>query len=1036
MVGDFDNPQIRGIIPRSFDYIFKRINILQKEEPTSKYNINVSFIQIYLETIQDLFEPKNQVKIREDPDRGVFLENCLWINVKNTQEFEEVFKRGEKNRITECTKMNANSSRSHALLIVRIEKNFTDEESNEHIMTQGHLYLVDLAGSERVTKTNAREMRLEEAKKINYSLLILGNCIQSLISPNAKYVSYRDSKLTRILQESIGGNAKTSLIVTISPSGYNSEETLSSLNFGLRAMKVQNKPVINRTQDYRAICFKLQEDYDKLMEQNTKLNIEYNKVCDENEKLKSGETYLKMQKNNINQQMKNDSKVISHEDMEKIKKKFEKEMANLEKYYNEVMKNKEEENEKIMKDIDNTLIQKDNEIQNMSNKLNEYKLKLKNFTDINYDMKKELEDIQKTCNDMLLEREQLNTKINSLTATNKNLTKNINILNSKKESLIDNEAQTDNIINNKIKDLLLKYKISNNDIKNNNFPKIISQLLITLETMTNDANIYNMKLKKINESIENISKNHEEKIKILSSENTKLKNNLKKLSNENKEMDEFNNNFKIQKENELLECKTKIEDLQMRVQQISEDKNNFEQIKNNYENEINDLKKDNKILNMNNQSLDSELKRIQGYISNNEKNLSKILAQINKDNNIFSQFKKQLKKLDTTIDNDLVNINDNNYEYILNKAKSEGNKFQSMIEDITISNPILSTNAETQLNKNSSNKSLSNNNMSEIIIKINENIQENKNSSINFVNVISKIYNKYIDLYKKYKTNTIEYEKNNLLRNQKNSKNEEILKNNIISITNENINKFSSMCYNSNTNDLKKELKDLNQNVDNMNSYDVLKNALDILNKLLLRTSSYKNEKELEIENLNGKIIYLLSQLDIYKKNLNLNKENKENNNKEIQLLNNQLGLKEEEINRLNQDIEEYLMKIKELTCENNLLKNNYNKNKINIKYNNKSPYDNKTNDCNNINNIEDNYYKYKNINTIINSKKKNNIYQDNNDNDMNSDKNNDSDYLNEKVIEKDLAKNQDDIDKIHAQLRELSKLENDENNKYENNKK
>ena len=325
---------------------------------------------------------------------------------------------------------------------------------------------------------------------INYSLLILGNCIQSLISANSKYVSYRDSKLTRILQESLGGNAKTSLIVTISPSGYNSEETLSSLNFGLRAMKVQNKPVINRTQDYQAMCYKLQEDYDKLMEENSKLNIEYNKVCDENEKLKSGEIFLNMQKNAIKEQIKNDPNFFSTEDMDKIKKKFEKEMNNLEKYYNDVMKNKEEENEKIMKEIDNTLIKKDNEIQNISNKLNEYKIKLKNLLENNSDMKKEIEDIQKTCNDMLLEKEQLNSKINSLTITNKNLTKNLNELKSKKEFLINKEIQTEKIINNKIINLLYKYKISNNDINTNNFQKIISQLLISLETMNNDVNNY------------------------------------------------------------------------------------------------------------------------------------------------------------------------------------------------------------------------------------------------------------------------------------------------------------------------------------------------------------------------------------------------------------------------------------------------------------------------------------------------------------------------------------------------------------------
>ena len=83
MVGEFDNPKIRGIIPRSFDYIFERIKSLQKEDPTSKYSINISLIQIYLEMIQDLFEPNNQVKIREDPDKGVFIENCLWLKVKN-----------------------------------------------------------------------------------------------------------------------------------------------------------------------------------------------------------------------------------------------------------------------------------------------------------------------------------------------------------------------------------------------------------------------------------------------------------------------------------------------------------------------------------------------------------------------------------------------------------------------------------------------------------------------------------------------------------------------------------------------------------------------------------------------------------------------------------------------------------------------------------------------------------------------------------------------------------------------------------------
>lgn len=139
-------------------------------------------------------------------------------------------------------------------------------------------------------------MRLEEAKKINVSLLALGNVISALSDPKSTHISYRDSKLTRLLQESLGGNAKTSLIVTVSPSTYNTEETISSLFFALRAMKVQNKPKINKTVDYQALCQKLQEDLDKLNDEYGKLKIEYEKVVTELDKLKKEKNIFKLNK--------------------------------------------------------------------------------------------------------------------------------------------------------------------------------------------------------------------------------------------------------------------------------------------------------------------------------------------------------------------------------------------------------------------------------------------------------------------------------------------------------------------------------------------------------------------------------------------------------------------------------------------------------------------------------------------------------------------------------------------------------------------
>ena len=121
MVGEFGDENLKGIIPRSFDYMFTKIKESQEKEK-SKYVISIAFIQLYLEAIQDLFEPNNHPVLREDPETGVYLDGVKWIRINNTKECYDEFKKGEKNRITECTRMNASSSRSHALLIAKVEK--------------------------------------------------------------------------------------------------------------------------------------------------------------------------------------------------------------------------------------------------------------------------------------------------------------------------------------------------------------------------------------------------------------------------------------------------------------------------------------------------------------------------------------------------------------------------------------------------------------------------------------------------------------------------------------------------------------------------------------------------------------------------------------------------------------------------------------------------------------------------------------------------------------------------------------------------
>ena len=535
MVGNFDNQETKGIIPRSFDYIFNEI----KKDKEHKYNIKISFIQIYLETIQDLLEPTNkEIRIREDPEHGVYLEGVQWVKVNNTNECSQIFKNGEKNRITESTLMNASSSRSHAILIVKIEKNIIlskekiaelSKESNEKIkaervMTNSYLYLVDLAGSERVKKSKAINMRLEEAKKINYSLLILGNCIQSLTETKPTYIAYRDSKLTRLLQESLGGNAKTSLIVTISPSGYNTDETISSLNFALRAMKVQNKPIINKSVDYQALCIKLQEDLDKLNDEYTELKINYDKLEEKYEKLKNGETLIEIQKKNIQDNIivDNNSKntININKNSKKInnitnchtennnsvnnekKNKFEKEIKKLEEYYNNLIKNKNEEYESLLKDIDNILYEKENKIEGLINKNKEYKKQIQTNRDNINDLQKEKKDLMNTISDLTnkLNFEIESKEIKSVEAHKKELDKLYLQIEFLEQKIIPLENMN-NLNNDSI--LLIKEKINNqiNILKEEKNQLIKEKSDNSIKVSQND-----IKIKLFNEEKNNIDK--------------------------------------------------------------------------------------------------------------------------------------------------------------------------------------------------------------------------------------------------------------------------------------------------------------------------------------------------------------------------------------------------------------------------------------------------------------------------------------------------------------------------------------------------
>lgn len=239
MGSSIDDEEGRGVIPRITDQIFTSI---MSSPSTIEYTVRVSYMEIYMERIRDLLAPQNDnLPVHEEKNRGVYVKGLLEIYVSSVEEVYEVMRRGGNARAVAATNMNQESSRSHSIFVITVTQKNVETGSAK----SGQLFLVDLAGSEKVGKTGASGQTLEEAKKINKSLSALGMVINALTDGKSSHIPYRDSKLTRILQESLGGNSRTTLIINCSPSSYNDAETMGTLRFGTRAKSIKNKAKVN-----------------------------------------------------------------------------------------------------------------------------------------------------------------------------------------------------------------------------------------------------------------------------------------------------------------------------------------------------------------------------------------------------------------------------------------------------------------------------------------------------------------------------------------------------------------------------------------------------------------------------------------------------------------------------------------------------------------------------------------------------------------------------------------------------------------------
>ena len=549
----------RGIIPRTIENIFSYIE--SNSNKNTKFIIRAAYLQIYNEMISDLLKPENTNKnlsIREDKQKGLYVDNLSEWAVRGPSDIYTLLERGATCREVSNTFLNDVSSRSHAVFMLTVEQ-LISTKTGKQITKIGKLNLVDLAGSERTRITGATGKQLQESIKINKSLSALGNVINALTdTKERKHIPYRDSKLTRLLEDSLGGNCKTTMIATISPAHCSFNESLSTLNFAKRAKNIKNRPVINEDIDHNGLIHQYENELKKIRKELE----EKNKIIELNEeilKIKNREEKEKIDAIKAYEQTSRQL-LIEREEKQKLETKIE--LMNLqmikggqkieetpqfknaiqemekdfEKRILEIKKEREQiEDSKSQVEAYNKLLYQQRDIMNsLSITLSEKEEVIKDLSK----KKVELENTLMEMNDIIKIKEKYIIDLEKLLDTNK--------IKHKEYSKIDN-SRSDNIIklsnNNNInnikkivnnKKIYIPYEIEQNgkEFFSRAMPLLTSEEKIKeLNDLVKYKNKEIILLKKVSEKCLGLSENLNEndlkkKIKQLQTENIKLQNEL------------------------------------------------------------------------------------------------------------------------------------------------------------------------------------------------------------------------------------------------------------------------------------------------------------------------------------------------------------------------------------------------------------------------------------------------------------------------------------------------------------------------------
>ena len=712
------NDPNRGIIQRTIEDIFNYIMTTSSEN--TKFIIRASYLQIYNEFISDLLKPeKKNLQIREDKKKGIYVDLLSEWAVRNPVDLYALLKRGTSYRTTSATNMNDVSSRSHAVFVITVEQ-MTTETINGQTHTQikvGKLNLVDLAGSERVRVTGATGQQLEESKKINKSLSCLGNVINALTDQkNRIHIPYRDSKLTRLLEDSLGGNCKTTMIAMISPAHDAFNESLSTLYFAQRAKKIQNRPIVNEDLNNRAL----------IRQYETELKNLRNELERKNKMLQSNELVMQLQEEK-KQALEDKNEAIK--ELEKASRQYlleREEKLNLEKKIQMMNSqmiiggHKIEETPQFQSALKNQLKVYENKIQEIEKekqKIEEDKINNEQYKDLLFKQR----DIMYALTNKLNERDEAIAQLQEEIETFEDVEENNNLLSSRINQL---EAI---LIKNKIP-LPPQTTINNNNKNNNNVNSPSSnkkkygsdKTYLPYEAENNYKQFENQPLimlspdEKVNE-LRNIIQEQENKINFLDNLSQKFMNTL--------------NQDGILDINKLLSQMESTNDLYNKINDLNAKNNNLE----------NKINEQNSIINNLNEQIEKESKNDEIILNDMKKNVMNQIENLIRNTN-EPTFKNELFKIYKNInDQELkknysgINLNSN----FINNNSSNTNNIKKYFSNENISNNNIKYNQQNinfspKSNQNKNNNFIINNNNN------NNNININTNNSAGFISNYSK----------------------------------------------------------------------------------------------------------------------------------------------------------------------------------------------------------------------------------------------------------------------------------------------------------